>query len=131
MSMSKNIARLAVTAGLTAALSFGGVMAPVTMAFAEGNTTVTFNDPDYAASTTYKGIQIFKAKVTKDNGTTSVSGIEWAGTGTEIQTAVVNAIKKKDNTYSSDNAQDAADWLSANAEGTGTGRRSRATTSSA
>ena len=123
MSMSKNIARLAVTAGLTAALSFGGVMAPVTMAFAEGNTTVTFNDPDYAASTTYKGIQIFKAKVTKDNGTTSVSGIEWAGTGTEIQTAVVNAIKKKDNTYFSDNAQDAADWLSANAEGTGTGSK--------
>lgn len=123
MSMSKNIARLAVTAGLTAALSFGGVMAPVTIAFAEGNTTVTFNDPDYAASTTYKGIQIFKAKVTKDNGTTSVSGIEWAGTGTEIQTAVVNAIKKKDNTYSSDNAQDAADWLSANAEGTGTGSK--------
>ena len=123
MSMSKNIARLAVTAGLTAALSFGGVMAPVTMAFAEGNTTVTFNDPDYAASTTYKGIQIFKAKVTKDNGTTSVSGIEWAGTGTEIQTAVVNAIEKKDNTYSSDNAQDAADWLSANAEGTGTGSK--------
>lgn len=123
MSMNKNIARLAVTAGLTAALSFGGVMAPVTMAFAEGNTTVTFNDPDYAASTTYKGIQIFKAKVTKDNGTTSVSGIEWAGTGTEIQTAVVNAIKKKDNTYSSDNAQDAADWLSANAEGTGTGSK--------
>ena len=38
MSMSKNIARLAVTAGLTAALSFGGVMAPVTMAFAEGGT---------------------------------------------------------------------------------------------
>lgn len=123
MSMNKNIARLAVTAGLTAALSFGGVMAPVTMAFAEGNTTVTFNDPDYAASTTYKGIQIFKAKVTKDNGTTSVSGIEWAGTGTEIQTAVVNAIKKKDNIYSSNNAQDAADWLSANAEGTGTGSK--------
>lgn len=128
MSMSKNIARLAVTAGLTAALSFGGVMAPVTMAFAaEGGSTVTgstvtFNDPDsdYAASTTYKGIQIFKAKVTKDNGTTTVSGIEWAGTGTEIQTAVVKAIKEKEKTYSSDNAQDAADWLSAHAEGTGT-----------
>lgn len=41
MSMSKNIARLAVTAGLTAALSFGGVMAPVTMAFADGATTTT------------------------------------------------------------------------------------------
>ncbi len=120
MSMSKNIARLAVTAGLTAALSFGGVMAPVTMAFAEGGSTVTFNDPDYAASTTYKGIQIFKAKVTKDNGTTTVSGIEWAGTGTEIQTAVVRAINAKDNTYSSENAQDAADWLSVHVEGTGT-----------
>lgn len=44
MSMSKNIARLAVTAGLTAALSFGGVMAPVTMAFAaaaNGSVTIT------------------------------------------------------------------------------------------
>ena len=121
MSMSKNIARLAVTAGLTAALSFGGVMAPVTMAFAaEGGSTVTFSDPDYGASTTYKGIQIFKAKVTKDNGATTVSGIEWAGTGNEIQTAVVNAIKAKQDTYSSVKAQDAADWLSAHAEGTGT-----------
>ncbi len=41
MSMNKNIARLAVTAGLTAALSFGGVMAPVTMAFAADATTST------------------------------------------------------------------------------------------
>ncbi len=119
MSMSKNIARLAVTAGLTAALSFGGVMAPVSMAFAEGS-AVTFEDSEYGASSTYKGIQIFKAKVTKDNGTTKVSGIEWAGTGTEIQTAVVNAIKAKEKTYSSNNAQDAADWLNANAGVTGT-----------
>lgn len=126
MSMSKNIARLAVTAGLTAALSFGGVMAPVTMAFAEGGSTVTgstvtFNEPDsdYATSTIYKGIQIFKAKVTKDNGTTTVSGIEWAGTDNEIQTAVVKAIQAKDSNYNSGNAQDAADWLSAHAEGTG------------
>ena len=111
MSMSKNIARLAVTAGLTAALSFGGVMAPVTMAFAAGGSTVTFEDADYAASTTYKGIQIFKAKVTTTNGTTTVSGIEWAGTGTEIQTAVVNAIQEKEPTYTSTNAQNAADWL--------------------
>lgn len=42
MSMSKNIARLAVTAGLTAALSFGGVMAPVTMAYADdGGNSIT------------------------------------------------------------------------------------------
>lgn len=43
MSMSKNIARLAVTAGLTAALSFGGVMAPVTMAFAAEGATAPNN----------------------------------------------------------------------------------------
>lgn len=46
MKTTKNIARLAVTAGLTAALSFGGVMAPVTMAFAEGtaNGSVTIKN---------------------------------------------------------------------------------------
>ena len=119
MSMSKNIARLAVTAGLTAALSFGGVMAPVTMAFAEGTgSTVTFEDADYAASTTYKGIQIFKAKVTTTGGNTTVSSIEWASS--DAQTAVVNAIKKKDASYKSENAQDAADWLSTKSEVTGT-----------
>lgn len=63
MSMSKNIARLAVTAGLTAALSFGGVMAPVTMAFAEGTTTtangsVTIENVQ-GNQTEFKGYQIF------------------------------------------------------------------------
>ena len=120
MKTTKKIARLAVTAGLTAALSFGGVMSPVTMAFAAGSSTVTFEDPDYATSTTYKGIQIFKAKVTKDNGATTASDIEWAGTGTEIKTAVVSAIRAKDKNYNSDNAQDAADWLSTQAGVTGT-----------
>lgn len=125
MSMNKNIARLAVTAGLTAALSFGGVMAPVTMAFAaEGGSTVTFSDSDYAKSSTYKGIQIFKAKVTTTNGTTTVSGIEWAGADTTeqqaIQQAVVDAIQTEKSDYNSTNAQDAADYLSANAQVSGT-----------
>lgn len=110
MSMSKNIARLAVTAGLTAALSFGGVMAPVTMAFAaEGGSTVTFDCGDYAGSTIYKGIQIFKANVTTTNGTTTASNIDWGSS--KVQTAVVAAIQEKDSTYTSTNAQDAADWL--------------------
>ena len=109
MSMSKNIARLAVTAGLTAALSFGGVMAPVTMAFAEGGSTVTFDCGDYAGSTTYKGIQIFKANVTTTNGTTTASNIDWGSSA--VKTAVVAAIQEKDSTYTSTNAQDAADWL--------------------
>lgn len=119
MSMSKNIARLAVTAGLTAALSFGGVMAPVTMAFAEDGSTVTFVDTDYAKYTTYKGIQIFKATVTKTGEDTTVSGIEWAGADEaaqqKIQKAVVDAIKTKKKDYDSTNAQDAADYLNANA----------------
>lgn len=127
MSMSKNIARLAVTAGLTAALSFGGVMAPVTMAFAEGGSTVTFSDSDYAKSSTYKGIQIFKATVTKTGENTTVSGIEWAGAdATEqqaIQEAVVNAIRTIKNDYNSTNAQDAAEWLNANAGVNGTDSR--------
>ena len=124
MSMSKNIARLAVTAGLTAALSFGGVMTPATMAFAEGGSTVTFEDADYATSTTYKGIQIFKATVTKTGENTTVSGIEWAGADAtaqqKIQEAVVNAIKSKDNNYDSTIAQDAADYLNAYAGVSGT-----------
>lgn len=117
MSMSKNIARLAVTAGLTAALSFGGVMAPVTMAFAEGS-TVTFEDSTYSSSTTYKGIQIFKANV---NGT-AVTNIQWAGSGEQqvaIRDAVVKAINEwsqahKKGTYDSKNAQEAAEWLNKN-----------------
>ena len=116
MSMSKNIARLAVTAGLTAALSFGGVMAPVTMAFAEGNTTVTFEYGDYTGYTTYKGIQIFTADV---DGST-VKNIQWAGANaTEqkaIQDAVVHAIQKKEPAYNKTTAQDAADWLNEKAD---------------
>lgn len=120
MSMSKNIARLAVTAGLTAALSFGGVMAPVTMAFAaEGaGSTVTFEDTDYATSTTYKGIQIFKATVTKTGENTTVNNVEWASDA--VKDAVVAAIKEKDKSYTSDNAQEAADWLNEHAGTTAT-----------
>ena len=90
MKTTKNIARLAVTAGLTAALSFGGVMAPVTMAFAEGTPTVATDkgkvnivDDTYVV-TTFKGIQIFSAKVTQDkegntwSGDKTLSDIEWA-----------------------------------------------------
>ncbi|WP_158567275.1 SpaA isopeptide-forming pilin-related protein [Collinsella sp. AM34-10] len=88
--MNKNIARLAVTAGLTAALSFGGVMAPVTMAFAaEGTPTVATDgnvkiDEKTYKDTTFKGIQIFTAKVTQNydgsawSGDKTLSDIDWA-----------------------------------------------------
>lgn len=67
MKTTKNIARLAVTAGLTAALSFGGVMATVTMAFAaEGaapSYSLTINKSVDNDSTSFKAYQIFKADV--------------------------------------------------------------------
>lgn len=106
MSMSKNIARLAVTAGLTAALSFGGVMAPVTMAFAEGTDgSVTIKNVDGNA-TEFKGYQIFNADVA-DDGT--VSNITWANTN--VQNAVVSFIQAEDESYVGTTAQDAADWI--------------------
>ena len=119
MSMSKNIARLAVTAGLTAALSFGGVMAPVTMAFAAegaaatatGSVTITnVKDND----TEFYGYQIFNADVAMVNGKTVVSNITWANDG--VEAAVENVIKE--NGYGGATAQDAADWITSNVTGT-------------
>lgn len=119
MKTSNNFARLAVTAGLTAAMAFGNVVAPAAMVFAEGaGSTVTFVDVDYSTSSTYKGIQIFKATVTTVDGATAVSNIEWASDA--VRAAVVAAIQAKDASYTSKNAQDAADWLSVNAGVTGT-----------
>lgn len=114
MSMSKNIARLAVTAGLTAALSFGGVMAPVTMAFAAGTDgSVTIKNVDGNA-TEFEGYQIFNADVAIVNGKTVVSNITWAND--KVETAVENVIKA--NGYGGTTAQDAADWITSKVTGT-------------
>ena len=126
MSMSKNIARLAVTAGLTAALSFGGVMAPVTMAFAEGATgRITINKVDDAKKdNTFKAYQIFTAKVidAQDGSGKIASDVEWA-VGDRAQKDIITAIRgSKDYSDSKSQlptedpitAQDVADWLSAN-----------------
>lgn len=131
MSMSKNIARLAVTAGLTAALSFGGVMAPVTMAFAEGGAgSITINKVDDAnKDNTFKAYQIFKAKVVDEEGNGKVaSDIKWAN-GT-VSSKVIAAIQgsdeykklvEKDDTKKLDDgatAQVVAEWLFQNVTGT-------------
>lgn len=94
MSMSKNIARLAVTAGLTAALSFGGVMAPVTMAFAaEGDGSITISQAEKNDGTTFKAYQIFKATVTDtENGGKTAQNITWASD--TVSTKVIDAIRK-------------------------------------
>ena len=131
MSMSKNIARLAVTAGLTAALSFGGVMAPVTMAFAEGATgSITINKVNDAnKDNTFKAYQIFKAKVVDDKDKGKVaSDIKWANN--TVSSKVITAIQgsdeykklvEKDETKKLDDsatAQVVAEWLSQNVTGT-------------
>lgn len=133
MSMSKNIARLAVTAGLTAALSFGGVMAPVTMAFAENvaapANNITINKNANNGSVKYKAYQIFEADVVDETGKTGktdkvVSNVKWAtGVNDTTQKAIIKAI----NDYNKDEAddlttdaspQDVANWLTANITGT-------------
>ena len=118
MKAQNKIARLALTAGLTATMAFGNVAAPAAMAFADTGSTVTFADADYATSTTYKGTQIFKASVTTTSEGVTVSNIEWASG--DVKAGVVAAIKEYEPSYSSYIAQDAADWLSANAGVSGT-----------
>lgn len=103
MSMSKNIARLAVTAGLTAALSFGGVMAPVTMAFAAEAApanSITINKiADDNKDNTFKAYQIFKAKVVDETGKGKVaSDIEWSSStiGFKVIAAIQGSTKYKE-----------------------------------
>ena len=124
MSMSKNIARLAVTAGLTAALSFGGVMAPVTMAFADDvattTNTITINKNAQNGDVKYKAYQIFEADVVDepDNSDKVVSNVNWAENlknNDSVKAAIIKAIKGAtggDSLPEQPSAQDIADWLS-------------------
>lgn len=133
MSMSKNIARLAVTAGLTAALSFGGVMAPVTMAFAEGTTgSITISQVEGNENTTFKAYQIFKATVTDSkNGGKTAQNITWASD--TVGPKVINAINRWENDHSlkaedklpnKPTPQEVADFLKAHAGSTTAGSTS-------
>ena len=134
MGMNKNIARLAVTAGLTAALSFGGVMAPVSMAFAGGATTsdnsITIKKVNDAnKDNTFKAYQIFKAKVADEESKGKVaSDIEWSSTtiGLKVIAAIKGSAKYKE-IVDADGAAALADsatapvvaeWLAKNVTGT-------------
>lgn len=130
MKTTKNIARLAVTAGLTAALSFGGVMAPVTMAFAEDTAattnSITIKKKNDNGSVKYKAYQIFEADVVDENGKTGkvVSNVKWAtGVNDKTQKAIITAINdynedKADDLKADASPQDVANWLTANITGT-------------
>lgn len=137
MSMSKNIARLAVTAGLTAALSFGGVMAPVTMAFAADPAATTNSITIKKVNgtnqdNTFKAYQIFKAKVADGESKGKVaSDIEWSSTtiGPKVIAAIKGSAKYKeivdaDGTAAladSPTAPVVAEWLAKNVTGTSAG----------
>lgn len=125
MKTTKSIARLAVTAGLTAALSFGGVMAPVTMAFADDPVTAPANGIIIEQSqsnkdttkTKFVPYQIFKAKVVDGADGKVASDVDWADTITNQTTkdqiiAAIHADTSNGDKLSTDpSAQDVADWL--------------------
>ena len=133
MSMGKNIARLAVTAGLTAALGFGGVMAPVSMAFAEGTTgSITINQvAEDNKDNTFKAYQIFKAKVTDTKNGKTAQDITWASD--TVGQKVIDAINRweenrsleaEDKLPNKPTAQEVADFLKAHAGSTTAGSTS-------
>lgn len=116
MHMNKNIARLAVTAGLTAALSFGGVMAPVTMAFAEEGAapsySLTIKQAADNGPTSFKAYQIFAADVVDGKSGKVTSNVEWAST--EAETAVLGVLVDNNafGITKGSTASDVADFLS-------------------
>ena len=113
MSMSKNVARLAVTAGLTAALSFGGVMAPVTMAFAaEGDDTITITQNENNGATKFKAYQIFKADVVDKDGQKVASNVYWASDQARDAVRGVLTSENAPGITNSSTAQEVADYLS-------------------
>lgn len=110
-----NIARLAVTAGLTLAMS-AGMMAPATVAFAEdaaatGKITIKQTD---GQTTGFDAYQIFTAKVEEDQGTTDgkkVSDLQWANGAEAVVESVANQPFKT--------SQDGADWIKNHIQNTG------------
>lgn len=112
-----SIARAAVTAGLTIAMSLGGALGPATMAFAaEGDNTIKIENVQ-GNKTSFKGYEIFKATVTDNtDGTKSVSYISWAND--DVKAAVEGVIRAQDTSYAGTTAQDAADWITANVTST-------------
>ena len=125
MKAGNNIARLALAGGLVATLAFGGAALPGAYAAdgtaTQGDITINANTHVSSDTTTLLGYQLFKADVADQTvgATTSkaVSNIVWGST--QAQTAVEDAIKAIEPAYAGTSAQDAADWLSTHASGSG------------
>lgn len=122
----RSIARMAVTAGLALTMALGPVAAPVAAVAVEGTAdqgviTIKPNTHLTPDTTTLSGYRLFKADVADQTvgSTTSkaVSNIDWGST--QAQKAVEDAIKAVEPTYAGTSAQEAADWLSTHASGSG------------
>lgn len=105
--LSNKVARSAIAAGLALAMAASPVI-PATVALAGttyGTGSITINQVQ-GNDTTFKGYQIFKAKVTDsaDFKTKSVSDVEWASDA--VKTAVQTATGQ---TFAT--PQDGADWI--------------------
>ena len=105
--LSNKVARSAIAAGLALAMAASPVI-PATVALAGttyGTGSITINQVQ-GNDTTFKGYQIFKAKVTDsaDSKTKSVSDVEWASDA--VKTAVQTATGQ---TFAT--PQDGADWI--------------------
>lgn len=126
MKQHTSIAAKAIAAGLALTMALGPVAAPVAAFAADGTATqgdITINANTHVTSDTTKllAYQLFKADVADQTvgATTSkaVSNIVWGST--QAQTAVVDAIKAIEPAYAGTSAQDAAEWLSTHASGSG------------
>ena len=127
MELRNQFTHLALAGGLAATLALGGVPFGVSSAFAadgtatQGEITINANTHVSSDTTTLLGYQLFKADVADQTvgATTSkaVSNITWGST--QAQTAVEDAIKAIEPAYAGTSAQDAADWLSTHASGSG------------
>jgi hypothetical protein len=112
MKKGKNLARIAVTAGLTMAMTLGGVALPATAAFGAttGNVTIEKNANNNSDTTTTTiGYQIFTADVVDNGNSKTASNIDWASD--EVKTVVNAEIHKSDSSYTGTTAQEAADYL--------------------
>lgn len=117
--LSSKVARSAVAAGLALAMAASPVI-PATVALADdaattGNITITQTANQ---TTSFKGYQIFTAKVTDSENSTdgkTVSDLKWADGAEAVVESVAaqNGHKEKFAT-----AQDGADWIKANIKNT-------------
>lgn len=126
MKQHTSIAAKAIAAGLALTMALGPVVAPVAAFAADGTAAqgvITIKPNTHVKPDTTKllGYKLFKADVADQTvgNTTSkaVSNIVWGST--QAQTAVEDAIKAIEPTYQGTSAQDAANWLSEHASGSG------------